>query len=50
MKISVVTAVYNRRETIADALNSLLSQQCVGLELVVVDDGSDDGTADVVAG
>ncbi|KLU02927.1 glycosyltransferase-like protein [Rhodopirellula islandica] len=49
MKISVITAVQNRRETIGDALGSVLSQRNVNLETVVVDGNSNDGTTDVIS-
>jgi glycosyltransferase len=49
LKISVITAVYNRRETIADALDSVFSQRNVDLESIVVDGNSTDGTSDVIS-
>ncbi len=49
MKISVVTAVYNNASTIAQALESALSQRYTHVELIVVDGGSTDGTQDVIA-
>ncbi|TWT72930.1 glycosyltransferase family 2 protein [Allorhodopirellula solitaria] len=49
MKISVITAVYNRADTIAGAIDSVLGQQNVDLEYIVVDGKSTDSTADVVA-
>lgn len=48
VKISVVTAVYNRKETIADAIRSVSSQTCSDLEYVVIDGMSSDGTSNVV--
>ena len=39
-KISVVTAVYNRRETIAQALDSVFSQTHQNVESVVIDGAS----------
>lgn len=48
MKISVVTAVYNRTETIAEAINSVAVQSCSDLEYVVVDGNSNDGTEQVI--
>ena len=48
MKISVVTAVYNRHETIADAIKSVATQDCDNLEHVVVDGMSSDGTSEIV--
>lgn len=47
VKISVVTAVYNRRETIAEAIQSVASQSC-DLEYVVIDGLSTDGTDEVI--
>lgn len=43
--VSVVMSVYNNRETLPKALDSVLSQKDVDLELIVVDDGSTDGSA-----
>lgn len=48
MKISVVTAVFNNRQTIAAAIDSVLSQTGVEVELLVIDGGSTDGTLDVL--
>jgi len=44
MKISVITAVYNRCHTVQDALDSIASQSYRALEHVVVDGASTDGT------
>lgn len=46
--VSVIVPVYNREKLIADTLESLLSQRFDGFEVIVVDDGSTDGTADIV--
>lgn len=48
MKISVITAVYNRNATVGDAVESILSQTHQELELVIQDGGSNDGTLDVL--
>lgn len=48
LKISVITAVFNRRDTIEDALRSVASQTYGNVEHVVVDGGSRDGTMDVL--
>lgn len=45
--ISVVIPVRNGAATIARAIQSVLSQPVAGLEVVVVDDGSTDGSAEV---
>jgi glycosyltransferase involved in cell wall biosynthesis len=50
MKISIVTAVYNRRDTVSDAVLSVRSQTHPEIEHVVQDGGSKDGTLDVLAG
>jgi cellulose synthase/poly-beta-1,6-N-acetylglucosamine synthase-like glycosyltransferase/peptidoglycan/xylan/chitin deacetylase (PgdA/CDA1 family) len=45
--VSVVVPVYNERENIADTVRSLMANDHP-LEVIVVDDGSTDGTADIV--
>jgi GT2 family glycosyltransferase len=49
-EVSVVIAVYNGEETIRECLEAVLRQEGVRLEVVVVDDGSTDGTPGVLAG
>ena len=48
MKISIITAVFNNRNTLAEALDSALSQTHAEVELIVIDGGSTDGTLDVL--
>jgi glycosyltransferase len=48
VKISVITAVYNRSDTIEDALSSVASQDHDAIEHVVVDGASTDGTAEIL--
>lgn len=48
-RVSVVIPVRNGERTIGRALESVTSQEGVRLEVVVVDDGSTDGTAGVAA-
>src|SRR6185503_16907692 len=49
-RLSVVIPTWNAAGTIRRGLDSLLAEHGVELECVVVDDGSTDGTADVVEG
>ena len=48
MKISLITACYNSAATIRTCFDSVLSQQGVDLEYIVVDGGSKDGTVDLI--
>jgi glycosyltransferase involved in cell wall biosynthesis len=45
-KISVIIATYNRRELVEQAVRSVLEQSQPVHEIIVVDDGSSDGTAE----
>jgi glycosyltransferase involved in cell wall biosynthesis len=47
--ISVVLATYNRRHSLPRAVTSVLAQDDVRFELIVVDDASRDGTAEYLA-
>jgi len=49
-RVSVVISSYNRRHLLAVALRSALQQRQVDLEVIVVDNGSTDGTQDDLAG
>lgn len=48
MKVSAVIPAYNRRKYIFRAIDSILAQTVPVEEVIVVDDGSTDGTADAV--
>jgi glycosyltransferase involved in cell wall biosynthesis len=48
MKISIITAVYNRADTVRAAVESLRAQSHSSIEHIVQDGGSNDGTLDVL--
>lgn len=47
--VSVILAVYNQLDSVEEAVNSIRNQTYTAWELVIVDDGSTDGTADKLA-
>jgi glycosyltransferase involved in cell wall biosynthesis len=49
-EVSIILPTYNRADTIGRAVQSVLAQTFEDWELVVVDDGSSDGTQEVLAG
>jgi glycosyltransferase involved in cell wall biosynthesis len=49
VKVSIISPVHNESSYIAEMLASVVAQSHDDFELIVVDDGSTDGTADVVA-
>jgi glycosyltransferase involved in cell wall biosynthesis len=46
--VSVIMPAYNARPYLAEAVRSILRQTHTALELLAVDDGSDDGTAELL--
>ena len=48
LDVSVIMPTYNCCEYIGEAISSVLAQSCRSLEIIVVDDGSTDGTASVL--
>jgi len=49
MKISVIITTYNRAALVEQTVASVLDQSCQDFELIVVDDGSSDSTAQTLA-
>src|SRR6266550_3498046 len=47
--VSVVIPTYQRRDLVMRAIDSALSQTCPATEVLVVDDGSTDGTAEALS-
>ena len=48
--VSVIMPVYNTAEFIAESVDSVLGQDYPHIELIVVDDGSTDGTIEILRG
>jgi glycosyltransferase involved in cell wall biosynthesis/LmbE family N-acetylglucosaminyl deacetylase len=49
-RVSVIVPAYNRADLVGEAIQSVIDQTYTDWELIVVDDGSTDETAQVVAG
>ncbi|WP_375586217.1 glycosyltransferase family 2 protein [Cyclobacterium xiamenense] len=48
MKVSLIVPTYNRRELLRETIESIVNQSYTNWELIVVDDGSSDGTDTLV--
>ena len=48
IEVSVIIPTYNRKERLRKAIESVLQQREVVLELIVIDDGSTDGTRQMI--
>ena len=42
--VSVIIPTYNRKDLLVDAIRSIMAQDFKSYEIIVVDDGSTDGT------
>lgn len=47
-RISVLITNYNRAELLAEAVRSVIDQSCQDFEIIIVDDGSQDGSLQVI--
>jgi glycosyltransferase involved in cell wall biosynthesis len=48
LKVSIITVSFNSAKTIADTIESVLSQDFPEIEYIIVDGGSTDGTVDII--
>lgn len=48
MKVSIITSVYNCKDTIRDAIDSVLSQTYKDIEYIIIDGASSDGTIEII--
>lgn len=48
MKISIITVVFNGKDTIGHTIESVLSQTYKDIEYIIIDGGSTDGTVDII--
>ncbi len=44
--VSIIIPTYNRKNKVVEAINSVISQNFENIEILVIDDGSTDGTAE----
>ncbi|MGB8167987.1 MAG: glycosyltransferase, partial [Chthoniobacteraceae bacterium] len=48
MKVSIVTVSFNSARTIEETIQSVLSQEGIEIEYIIVDGASRDGTAEII--
>ena len=47
LKVSILIAVFNGEATLIDSIKSITSQTYKNLEILIIDDGSDDKTSEI---
>ncbi len=47
MKFSIIVPVYNIKDYLETCINSVLKQRYQDFELILIDDGSDDGSEEI---
>ncbi|MBD3627944.1 glycosyltransferase family A protein [Cyclobacterium sp.] len=50
IKLSVVMPVYNGEKHLQEAIDSVLNQTFAAFELIIIDDGSEDGSREIILG
>ncbi|SFH67159.1 Glycosyltransferase involved in cell wall bisynthesis [Selenomonas ruminantium] len=45
--ISIIVPVYNCKEYLSNCINSLINQSYTKIEIIIIDDGSNDGTSEI---
>lgn len=48
MRVSIITVCYNRKDTIAKSIESVLGQDYPNLEYIIIDGNSTDGTREII--
>src|SRR5262252_2192708 len=48
IELSIVMPVFNERDTVADVIRRVINEVPFTLELIVVNDGSTDGSGDII--
>ena len=49
MKVSIITSCYNREETIAQAIESVILQDYPDIEYIVADGASSDNSLEIIS-
>lgn len=49
MKVSIITAVLNAKDTVAQTIECILNQSYKNIEHIIIDGGSTDGTLEIIA-